>query len=238
MRFFYRFSAPAPADRDWLLWLQVSVESRCGIQPDSFDWYVRRDPEPNAFAVGRRSIAVTTGFLQLLYAGRLTHAQAVAVGVHEAGHHVTRGTRFGLAVDWLSWPWRAGHGLVMRFYALTPFGEAAKMLMPVVFGVAAVMLVREEGPPAQVVPVLVLMGVVAVGVFIAPVADAAFSRAGERAADAYATAHGAGPDLAAALYLVAPCRPHGPLAGLRNTHPATDARMRRLTTTAPVAAGS
>ena len=33
---------------------------------------VRPDAEANALAMGRRSVAVTTGFLQLLYSGRLT----------------------------------------------------------------------------------------------------------------------------------------------------------------------
>ena len=61
------------------------VRRRCG----RFDWYVRDDLAPAALAVGRRSIAVSTGFLRLLYHGALTHRQAVAVCGHEAGHHVT-----------------------------------------------------------------------------------------------------------------------------------------------------
>ncbi len=238
VRLGYRFHAPDPADRDWLRWLQACVESRCGLEAGCFDWYVRRDTEPNAFAVGRRSIAVTTGFLRLLSAGRLTHGQAVAVGVHEVGHHLTRGTRYGLAVEWLSWPWRVGYRMVMRLYAVMPFGEAAKLLMPVVFVVAAVMLVQEDGPPEQVLPVLGLLGVVALGVFIAPVADAAFSRASEHGADADAARLGAGPDLAEALALIAPCRRVGPFARLRNSHPATSSRMQRLKASASAAARS
>ncbi len=140
-----------------------AVESRCVLEAGRFDWYVRRAVEPNAFVIGRRSIAVSTGYLQLLYAGRLTQAQAVAIGAHEVGHHLTGGARYGLAIGWLSWPWRAGYRLVMRLYAVVPFGEAAKLVMPPVFVVAAVQLVQEDAPAEQVVPMLVLLGVVALG---------------------------------------------------------------------------
>lgn len=80
--------------------------------------------------MGRRTIAVTTGFLQLLYVGRLSHEQGLAVGgASRDSRHPER-----LAVDWLSWPWRAGYRLVMRPSAVMPFGEASTLLMPVVFG--------------------------------------------------------------------------------------------------------
>ncbi|MBA3411394.1 MAG: M48 family metalloprotease [Geodermatophilaceae bacterium] len=238
VRIGYRFHGPALPDRDWMRWLQSSVESRCQLQAGRFDWYVRRDAEPNAFAIGRRSVAVTSGFLQLLYSGRLTQDQAVAVGVHEAGHHLTGGARYGLAIDWLSWPWRAGYRLVMRMYAVMPFAEAGKLLMPVVFVIAAVMLVQEDAPPKQVVPVLVLLIVVALGAFVAPFADAAFARASEHGADAYAARLGVGSDLANGLALVAPCRRVGPLARLRNSHPATSSRLRRLEAATSAAARS
>lgn len=51
----------------------------------------------------------------------------------------------------------------MRLYTVMPFGEAAKLLMPVVFVIAAVMLVQEDAPPEQIVPVLMLLSVVALG---------------------------------------------------------------------------
>lgn len=221
----YRLHAAAQPDRDWMRWLQTAVESRCALEAGRFDWYVRRDVEPNAFAIGRRSIAVSTGYLQLLYAGRLTQDQAVAIGAHEVGHHHTGGTRYGLAIDWLSWPWRSGYRLVMRLYAVVPFGEAAKLVMPAVFVVAAVQLVQEDAPAEQVVPMLVLLGVVALGAFVAPLADAAFSRASERGADAYAARLGMAPDLATALTIIAPCGAQGPFRRLRNTHPNINSRV-------------
>lgn len=81
---------------------------------------------------------------------------------------------------------------------------AAKLLMPVVFVIAAVMLVQEDAPPEQIVPVLMLLSVVALGAFVAPFADAAFSHASERSADAYVARLGMGSDLAIALDMVAP----------------------------------
>ena len=106
----------------------------------------------------------------LLYSGRLTQDQAVAVGVHEAGHHMSGRGRSGLAIGWLSWPWRVSCQLLMRQCARMPFAEAVKMLMPVVFIVVGVMLVREHAPPEQVMPALVLLAVVALGGFVAPFA--------------------------------------------------------------------
>lgn len=132
--------------------------------------------------------------------------QAVAIGVHEVGHHLTGSSRYGLTIDWLSWPWRAAHRLVVRLYVVMPFGEAAKLLMPVVFVIAAVMIVHEGGSAEQTVPVLVLLATVALGAFIAPLADAAIARASERGADAFAARLGSGPDLVAALDLLRPAR--------------------------------
>ncbi len=109
-----------------------------------------------------------------------------------------------------------------------PCGEAAKLLMPAVFVIAAVLIVHEGGPDEQTVPVLVLLATVALGAFIAPLADAAVARASERRADAFAARMGWGPDLAAALDLVAPSPSVGPLARMRNTHPNTRSRVKLL----------
>ncbi len=234
----YRFHDPLPRDRDWLSWLQSAVELRCGLEAGRLDWYVRKDKEPNAFAIGRRSVAVTSGFLQLLSTGRLTPEQAVAVGAHEVGHHLTGGTRYGLVMDWLTWPWRAGYRLVLRVCAAMPFRRTGTLLTPVVFAIAGVMIVREDRPLEQVVPVLALLLAIGLGAFLAPLADAAFSRASERSADAYAARLGVGPDLAAALDLVAPACKLGPLDRLRNSHPATSSRLQRLSASTSVAATS
>lgn len=62
----YRFRAPTARDAEWLTWLRRRAENRCGITSARLDWYVCNDPVPNAFAAGRHSTALSTGFLRLL----------------------------------------------------------------------------------------------------------------------------------------------------------------------------
>lgn len=224
-----RFETPAAAAGEWLRWLQGQAETRCHVEPGRLDWYVRDDATPNAFAAGRRSVAVTTGFLQLLYSGRLSHDQAVAVAVHEIGHHATRATRYGLLAEWLCWPWRAIYRAVMRLGGHMPYANAAMLLLPVVFVIAIVQTAQLDGPPEQLIPALALLIVLALGIFVAPPLDAVFARASERAADRYAVDRGAGQDLAAALQWTNPCRPAGLLGWLHNQHPPTTSRVDRLT---------
>ncbi|MGI8613290.1 MAG: M48 family metalloprotease [Nocardioidaceae bacterium] len=207
-------------------------ERRCRVRPGRLDWYIRDDPEPNAFAAGRRSVAVTSGFLQLLQTGRLSHDEAVAVVIHEIGHHATRATRHGLLAEWLCWPWRVTYRACMRLGGTMPYAEAGMLLMPVVFMVAIAQTAQLDAPPEQLIPVLTLLATLALGIFVAPLLDAAFARASERAADRFTTQHGAGPDLAAALHQVGTCQPSGLLGRLCHPHPATSARLARLTSTA------
>jgi Zn-dependent protease with chaperone function len=230
----YRFRTPTGRDAEWLAWLRKRTEDRCGIAAGRVDWYVRNDPAPNAFAAGLRSIAVTTGFLHLLYDGRLTPDQALAVGAHEVGHHVTRGPRYGLIVDWLSWPWRAVYRAATRIGHGLPLSGAGTLLMPLVFAVAIPNVVRHDGPPGRVTPVLVALITVVIAVVVSPVAEAAVSRASERAADAYAAGLGVGPDLAVALHQVSPCCPGTLIGRVRNTHPPIDVRQRQLVGAVPL----
>lgn len=83
VRVVYRFHRPVGAAAEWLDSLRELAEHRCRVPPGRLDWYVRDDPQPNAFVAGRRSVAVTSGFLQLLRSGRLDRDQAVAVLIHE-----------------------------------------------------------------------------------------------------------------------------------------------------------
>jgi STE24 endopeptidase len=225
VRAVYRFRPPTGQDAEWLTWLRRQTEIHCGTPAGHLDWYVRNDPTPNAFAAGRRSIALTTGFLQLVYAARLTPNQVVAVAVHEFGHHVTGGPRYGLVVDWLSWPWRIVYRTAIRIGHALPLSGAATLLMPVVCALAIVSIVRAGGPPWQVMPVLVAIVAVALSVTVHPVVDAALTRASEYAADAYTAGLGMGPDLAVALHLMSPGRPGTPPGRACDTHPAADARQ-------------
>lgn len=231
VRAVYRYRVPAGPDVEWLSSLQTCAEHRCEVRPGRLNWYVRDDPQPNAFAAGRCSVAVTTGFLQLLQNGRLGHDEAVAVVIHEIGHHATRATRYGLLAEWLCWPWRVTYRTVMRLGGAMPYAEAGMLLLPLVFVIAIVQTAKLDAPPEQLVPVLALLATLAMGIFIAPVLDAVFARASERAADRYTTQRGVGPDLAAALHQVGPCQPSGLLGRLHHTHPATDSRLARLTST-------
>lgn len=228
----YRFRTPTGRDAEWLAWLQLWAENRCNVPAAHIDWYVRCDPAPNAFAAGHHSVAVTTGFLRLVYDGRLTPDQAVAVAVHEVGHHATRGARYGLAAGWLSWPWRTVYRPAIRLGQARPY-LVIGVLLPVAFVVAVFDVVRDGGPPGQVLPVLITLVCVALAAIVGPVLDASLIRASEHAADAYAAGLGVGPDLAVALQHLSPCRPGTLLRWAWHTHPATDARQRRLIDATP-----
>ena len=219
---------PHRPETQWLTALRAWTEQRCAVGAGRIDWYVRDDPAPAALAVGRRSIAVSTGFLRLLYDGALTHRQAVAVCLHEAGHHVTGRCRYGLVVCWLSWPWQVIYRLSMRLGQLLPWASAAMVFLPVVFVIAFVNVARQDAPPERVVPVLALLLVLALAIFVHPVADAAVSRAGEHAADRYVQRLGAGADLAAALQLLAGRGQVSSWRRLRAGHRSPQARGRRL----------
>ena len=239
VRHVYRFRRPTGVDEDWLDWLQARVERRCGLEQHRFDWYVHRDDHANAMSVGRRTIAVTSGFLQLLSTRRIGPDQGVAVAMHEVGHHATRGAHYSLLIEWLTWPWQTTYRIVMRLGAGLPFAATAKLLWPVVFAVALINIARDQaGPPEHVIPVLILLGILALAVLVYPIAASAFSRAGEHAADAYACRLGAGPDLATALSQLAPCRANRPLGWLRDTHPAPSARLQRLSAAPAVGSDS
>lgn len=119
--------------------------------------------------------------------------------IHEIGHHATHATRYGLLVEWLSWPWRAVYRASTRLGREMPYAEVGTLLMAPAFVIAIVRTAQLHAPPEQLVPVLALLVTLSVGIFAAPVADAALARASEYAADRYAAARGAGPDLAAAL---------------------------------------
>ena len=91
------------------------MPSSFGPRTGKFDLFVRRDPAPNAYAVGSRSIAVTTGLLEEFLAQRLRREHVTAVLLHERGHLRGGGTRFDLVAGWLTMPWRVGAGLAVRF---------------------------------------------------------------------------------------------------------------------------
>jgi Zn-dependent protease with chaperone function len=57
------------------------VQARLGR--DDVDWYVLPGRDPNAFAAGRRAVAVSTGLLGELASGRLSEPMVRAIVVHD-----------------------------------------------------------------------------------------------------------------------------------------------------------
>jgi len=95
--------------------------------------------------------------------------------------------------------------------------------------VGAIALVRAV-QHNQWAAVLMLTGL-AGAMIVTPLADAAISRAAERAADRYARELGAGPDLARALLVISgPAGPRkGPVTRLLDRHPSVASRVEVLT---------
>jgi STE24 endopeptidase len=227
VRVAFGYRRPGKHARDMLNAALETARTRCDVDADSFDVYVRpRATVLNAHAAGRRSVAVTAGLVNALARGMLSPAEGGALLTHEIGHLQTRDTRYGLAVAWSTAPWRAVAavfgGLVRLIVGKVPTARAAVLVLwPLVLVVTAVQAVQQHAW----VPLAVL-ATVAVVLAVQPIIDAALVRAGERAADDYAIWLGAGPDLAAALSRMSSSP--GEAGRLRDTHPARAARIARL----------
>lgn len=111
------FRPPGRAERDAVGPVWRAALRRCTLDPAGVDLYVQNCRGPNAYAVGQRSVAVTTGALQIFLARRITDEDMEALLVHELGHHATRGARFGFLTGWLAAPWRLAARLVLAFAA-------------------------------------------------------------------------------------------------------------------------
>lgn len=196
VRALFHFRAPAGRGAEWLNWVRQGSEHACAVSTDRFDWYVINDSRPNAYAVGRRSIAVTSGLLGQLCDGRLTQGEMLAVAWHEIGHHATGGLRHGLAVWWLTWPWRTVHLLTVRLARRFPLFGLGTILMPVVLTVAVWRVASNGGPAERVLSEIALLTAVGFAIYIQPLVDAAIYRADERAADDFVASLGASPALA------------------------------------------
>jgi STE24 endopeptidase len=201
---------------------------RCAIAPSEVDLYVQRRCEANAYAVGGRSVSVTTGVLAELQARRLGEEYLAAVLVHELGHHVTRANRLGLVTIWLAAPWRLTTSMfigIVRALARRqpPRGLAAVITTGVVVAIVQAVQARQWSVA------LVLTGVTVAAV-LGPAADAALSRRSEFAADRYATGAGVGPALASALQILGRGRRRQPGLPSRvlSRHPTNPQRIEAL----------
>jgi STE24 endopeptidase len=199
VRLAYRYRPLTSREAALLDPLHRHALDRCGLPVHAVDWYVHRAMTGvNACAAGGRSVAVSAGLVDALAGGRLRRQQAVAILTHELAHHRDRATRYGLAVAWLAAPRRLAAAIFTKLLRAivrnVPTARAALVLVPVVGVIAAVQLAQHHAWLA----LAMLVGLAFI-VAVQPLAQAAVSRASERAADDYTAQLGAGPDLAAAL---------------------------------------
>jgi STE24 endopeptidase len=188
-----------PSARQWALlepaWRQVLA--RCMVDPGAVDLYVQRTRAVNAFAVGGRSVAITTGAGADFLTRSLTHDHLSALLAHELGHRASRGGRLALVAAWLAAPWRLAERFILGFAGAVagrqPRGLLA-LVMAAALGVAVVQAVQQ----GQIAVAVVLTALAVFGV-VCPLAEAALSRGDEFAADRYAVAAGYGLALASAL---------------------------------------
>lgn len=172
--------------------------AQTGMVPGEIDWYVLHSRDPNAFAAGRRAVAVSTGLLGEHSSGRLSDAMVRAVVVHELGHHATSATRYALAVQWLAAPWRIWSRFVLGVCVGFAGRRQPARLLALVVAAGVVIAVVQAVQRGDVVTAAVLC-VVTSCLLAVPVLEAALSRRGEWAADRFAAQAGAGYELARAL---------------------------------------
>lgn len=225
-----RFRRPTKTQATLLKPVWRSALGRCGLDPADVDLYVQHGSAPNAYATGRRSIAITTGALAEFHARRLDEESLVAVVVHELGHLAARSTQFVPLTMWLAAPWRFGSRLVIGIAMATVGRRQPKRLLAGVVTAGVVIAVAHSVQRQQwgAVSVLCALALCAVA---CPLADAAVSRHSEYAADRFAARHGLGPQLVTALLAMdraAPAQSDGWTKRVLSGHPSLEPRLRSL----------
>jgi STE24 endopeptidase len=223
------FRRPTKAQVALLAPAWSSALARAGLSASEVDLYVQRSRDPNAFAAGGRSVAVTTGVLAKFQARRLGEEYLVSILTHELGHHATRATKFALVTMWLALPWRFASRLVIGI-GLATVGRRQPLRLLALVVLAGVVVAVVQAVQQRHWAVAVVLSAVAVCAVVCPLADAAVSRRSEYAADRYAADVGVGPQLAGALQVLAgrPPRRVGPVARLLSRHPQVGRRIEAL----------
>jgi STE24 endopeptidase len=223
------FRRPTKAQVALLAPAWTSTLARAGLAASEVDLYVQRSREPNAFAAGGRSVAVTTGVLAKFQARRLGEEYLVAILTHELGHHATRATKFALVTMWLALPWRFASRLVIGI-GLATVGRRQPLRLLALVVLAGVVVAVVQAVQQRHWAVAVVLSAVAVCTVVCPLADAAVSRRSEYAADRYVAAVGLGPELAAALQVLNGRRHlhSGGITRLFSRHPDTYRRVGAL----------
>jgi Zn-dependent protease with chaperone function len=106
VRIVCRFRSLSAADRAQIAPTLSAVLDRSGLTPDEVDLYVRNGRSVNAYAAGRRSIAVTRQVVDRHRDGGLSDDVLAGLLSHEIGHIVTQSVRWSLIVAWFAMPWR------------------------------------------------------------------------------------------------------------------------------------
>jgi STE24 endopeptidase len=223
------FRRPTKAEVALVAPAWTSALARAGLAAGEVDLYVQRSREPNAFAAGGRSVAVTTGVLAKFQARRLGEEYLVAVLTHELGHHATRATKFALVTMWLALPWRFASRLVIGI-GLSTVGRRQPLRLLAVVVLAGVVVAVVQAVQQRHWAVAAVLSAVAACTVLCPLADAAVSRRSEYAADRYAADVGVGRQLAGALQVLAGRQPRrvGLVARLLSRHPQVSRRIEAL----------
>ncbi len=224
------FRRPSKAQVALLAPAWAAALVRAGLAASEVDLYVQRSREPNAYAAGGRSVAVTTGVLAKFQAHRRGEDYLVAILTHELGHHATRGTKFALVTMWLALPWRFASRLVIGI-GLGTVGRRQPLRLLALVVLAGVVIAVVQAVQQRQWAVAVVLSTVGVCAVLCPLSDAAVSRRSEYAADRYAASAGLGAQLVAALQVLdggQRGRRVGLVARLLSRHPEVGRRIEAL----------
>jgi STE24 endopeptidase len=138
----------------------------------------------NAYAAGKRSIALTTRLITDHGRGAISDRALGSILCHEVGHLVTRSVRMAPMTTWFAMPWRSTCRLGARIVLPIAARQPRSLLALVV--IAGFTIAIGQGRHEHRWGSVAVLASIAVSVLAAPTIDAAASRAGEYEADRYA----------------------------------------------------
>lgn len=202
----------------------IAVLEACGL--DKVDLYVCNERGVNAYATGRRSIAVTREVVDRHRDGEFSDVVLAGLLSHEVGHLVTHSVRWSLIIAWFASPGRLTYRVVGRI-AAPPAARQPRALLAVVVVTAFIIAISQaighgEWGSATVLSALALCPV------ISRIADAAICRASEYRADRYAAQIGYKTALMTALSTMRVIETGKPRHPLLRDHTGIGRRLRHL----------
>jgi STE24 endopeptidase len=224
----FGFCRPTPMQTAVLHPLWVTALRLAETPEGAVELYVQRARQPNAYAAGGHSVAVTSRVLEDYRTGRMSDAQVVAVLVHELGHHATGATRPLLIAMWLAAPWRATTRLLTRVGSTLTGCQSRRGLG--IAGLAGVVAAVVQAVHQRHWVAGGVVAAVALCAVVCPLADAWVCRRAEFAADRFAADRGLALELAAALRTLddGSMTPSGWPRRLVASHPPSGLRIRAL----------